>query len=63
MKNYIGDILNKKEKAEEDIYFAKLDQMLIKEMHRKQALKEKKSSSQSDKTVKENVLTKVSDAA
>ncbi len=57
MKNYIGDILYKKEKVEEDIYFAKRDHMLIKEIRRKRAFKEKKSSSQGDKVMKEIDLT------
>ncbi len=37
MKNYFTDTLNKKEKAEEDIYFAKLDRMLIEKNRRKKA--------------------------
>ena len=63
MKNHIGDILYKKEKAEEDIYFAKRDHTLIKEIRRKRTLNEKKPSSQGNKIGKETDLTEVSDAA
>ena len=44
MKNYFTDTLNKKEKAEEDIYFAKLDRMLIEKNRRNKDHSEEGSS-------------------
>lgn len=42
------DKLRLRGKADEDMYFAKLDRELIKLMHEKQALEENKSSKQAD---------------